>query len=402
MKVLHLCTTDAKGAGLCAYRIHKQLLDHNIESKMLVLEKHHIDKDVIQVFKYRFFFFRVYHFFLRLLHIYMNEYDILIRQTGNRNTLYSRPFLPFDISNNKYVKEADIIHLHWTDNFFDLPNFLKKINKPIIWTLHDEGLFCGTAHYEIDTIQNDILDLKYREIRKNMIRNRKKTGIVLLSQYFYETYKEHCAIKGCHIRVINNSVDCSKFQQKDRNISRKRLGISDCKIVFLFIAAKINDPRKGLDILIRAVERLNNPDMVILAIGDDKTFQGHKIVKSIGCIYDHDDLSYAISAADYFVMPSKQEAFAQTPIEAMACGIPSILFPVSGTHELINAQNGVLCDECTVDSLVKGINKAMKFKYCKDEIIEFAKRNYSPSIIINEYIKYYNFLIHSFEEDNKN
>ena len=60
----------------------------------------------------------------------------------------SLPTSIFDVSKSNLVKEADIIHLHWVGDFVDLPSLSKKVNKPIVWTLHDENLFCGIRHYE--------------------------------------------------------------------------------------------------------------------------------------------------------------------------------------------------------------------------------------------------------------
>ena len=43
-------------------------------------------------------------------------------------------------------------------------------------------------------------------------------------------------------------------------------------------------------------------------------------------LYGPRAMSVAYSCADYFVMPSKKEAFAQTPMESMACGVPALVF----------------------------------------------------------------------------
>jgi glycosyltransferase involved in cell wall biosynthesis len=67
-------------------------------------------------------------------------------------------------------------------------------------------------------------------------------------------------------------------------------------------------------------------------------------------------------------MPSRQEAFAQTPLEAMACGLPVVAFPCSGTEELINVCNGVRAEDFSRDSLKSALKKAMAASYTRDTI----------------------------------
>lgn len=40
LKVLHICTTDRGGAGLCCLRIHQALLKQGVDSKVLTLNKY--------------------------------------------------------------------------------------------------------------------------------------------------------------------------------------------------------------------------------------------------------------------------------------------------------------------------------------------------------------------------
>lgn len=396
MKVLHLSSTDAGGAGLCAYRIHKSMLEYGLDSKMLVLEKvHNKDSTIVKVFTFRSFVFRVFHKFLRLLKIYICEYDYLIKLSEDRNAFYSRPTSPFDISNHSLIKEADIIHLHWVDNFIDLPAFFRQVNKPIIWTLHDEGLFYGTAHYSSELIPDDKLEIKYSMIKKEMILNRNQCGIVFLSNYFKKKFLGHQVINGCKVKVINNSVDGSKFIPIEKTMARNLFNLPLNKKIFIFVAAKINDPRKGLSDLIEVLERFKDPNMMILAVGNNTSFTPHPLVYATGVIRDSEILSQLFSASDYYVMPSKQEAFAQTPLEAMACGLPVVAFPVSGTEELIDDNNGVICKDFSIDSLEHSIYKILHNDYSSSYIRDSVLNRFSPSMICDHYLNFYSELLKS-------
>jgi len=59
-----------------------------------------------------------------------------------------------------------------------------------------------------------------------------------------------------------------------------------------------------------------------------------------------DDLAYAYSAADVFVMPSRFETFGLVMLEALACGTPVAAFPVHGPIDVIgDAPVGVLDED---------------------------------------------------------
>ena len=112
------------------------------------------------------------------------------------------------------------------------------------------------------------------------------------------------------------------------------------------------------------------------------------IIKT-GSIENERIMSLFFSALDFYVMPSFQEAFAQTPLEAMACGAPVVAFPCSGTKDLINNSNGVICDDFTVDSLYQGIMKAMETSYNPDEIRQDVIKRFSPLVIAQQYVDVY-------------
>lgn len=86
-------------------------------------------------------------------------------------------------------------------------------------------------------------------------------------------------------------------------------------------------------------------------------------VHPVGSLYGPRAMSVAYSCVDYFVMPSKKGAFAQTPMESMACGVPAIVFHVSDTNELINSKNGVRAKHFTPQDLESTIRQAMLTKY---------------------------------------
>lgn len=394
MKVLHICTKDSDGAGLCAYRINKSLQNAGIESNMLVLECSHTDdKSVYAPYRFNFLFFRLLHKILRFLHIYHYNTDKLLRLSNMYGKVFTTPEGFVNIVNNKLVKEADIIHLHWVNNFVNLPVFFNSIKKPVVWTLHDENLFLGMAHYSSDVIPNNDIENTFRVIKANMIGPSKKCGIVFLSRFFMRKFGENEVIKNCKKTIINNSVDCSLFHMKDKAKAKEILGLDKSYIYLSFLSSNITDPRKGLDRLMEAAKSIKDKHIRIIAIGNNDGYINNDLVLDVGTIKDPAKLSLYLSASDYFVMASLQEAFSQAPIEAMACGTPAIVTPVSGTEELITEDNGVICEGFTSSNLADGIIKAMSKNYNGENIRKDVEDRFSPSKIAIEYIKFYKELI---------
>lgn len=402
LKVLHICTTDKGGAGLCCLRIHKALLDEGIDSKVLTLNKK--SKNVPGVYQYgnirrygtwSMFFKAEANKMLRIIGIYFTDRSrikTIHKHTGIVTTL---PISTFDLTQNPLVQEADIIHLHWIGNFVDLPSFFKKIKKPVVWTLHDENLFHGIFHYDPGKYKDDPIEKKYYQIKKWAVGNADRLGIVFLSKMMYDKFANESIIKGRPTTIINNSVDYNKFHPIDKAKARKVFEIPNDKIVFSFVTGRIGNPRKGLNILSETLQKMNIDNAYILAAGNDADYTPAPLVHPVGTMTDSESLSAAYSCSDYFVMPSSQEAFGLTSLEAMACGVPAIVFPVGCCMDLINPQNGVCTKGFTPNDLEAALRQAMNTKYEADAIRQDVINRFSPSAIANKYIAFYNRMLNS-------
>ena len=56
-----------------------------------------------------------------------------------------------DLSKYPEIQGADILHFHWVNEGIWSEKFIKsliKLNKPIVWTMHDMWTFTGGCHYD--------------------------------------------------------------------------------------------------------------------------------------------------------------------------------------------------------------------------------------------------------------
>lgn len=388
MKVLHITTKDNAGAGLCCVRIHQSLLAQNIESKVLTMEKTWDNPEIYQYGYKRIMLMKAVSKLLRMIGLEITEWN-KVRKLGKKShTTYSLPISPVDITKSKLIEWADIIHLHWVNNYVDLPSFFSKVRKPVVWTLHDENLFYGIAHYSKDVIDND-LEKKYASLKRDILINSSNLTVVFLSQYLQRRFSQHVIVQNKRNVVINNSVNCNRFVPIDKIKARNEYAIPLNKKVVCFLANSINEKRKGLQILVDALHEIKEIDWLILAIGGNGDNRRWDIVKSVGSVTDQHMLNSLLCCCDFMAMPSFQEAFAQSPMEAMACGLPVVVFPVSGTSELINERNGVVCTDFTLEALKKGIMTLMNRQYDSTWIRQDMMNRFSPEVIAKKYIDLY-------------
>ena len=156
------------------------------------------------------------------------------------------------------------------------------------------------------------------------------------------------------IEVIPCGVDLERFRPVDKLAARRRLGITDRRVV-LFVGRM--DPLKGLDILLQAVAKLEDRDglrvLVVggslngdhalsryqdqaraLGIAGQVTFLGSLVQERLPSYYN---------AADVCVVPSYYESFSLVAVEALACGTPVIASRVGGlTGILRDGETGFL------------------------------------------------------------
>lgn len=404
MKVLHIATMDQGGAGIAARRIHHALLRQGVESCMLVKTKQS-DDDTVEAAQPNL---DLYHPSSNSL---VRKWEQVQRRRGKRLTrveqyewqmlrldrqygaAYTSPVSNFDLSQNLLVRQADVIHLHWVENFLDYPSFFAQVDKPIVWTIHDENVAYGGFHYSDEAerlkdpyslIENDFLKIKRQALTDGL-----NIHFVALSRMMEQFYHDKGIASHFPVEVIHNGIEPDRFQLFDRDYCRQILGVSSDRKVLCFCASDINDTHKGLSILVKALEAMNRSDITLVCAGKGSLPQCSFPVMGIGAIANPRLLSVVYSASDLFVLPSLQEAFAQTPLEAMACGCPGVAFPCSGIDELVNETNGVKCADFSEKALADGIIKAMSRLYNRQDIREDAIARFNIDSIAQQYIDLY-------------
>lgn len=407
MKIIHISTYDYGGAGLAVLRLHRSLMSEGIDSKILVAHKTTDETNVFEanessinkfipprnpILCFLKVLMRKLGFGIPKLEQLRKQLDLLRKKTFEPIP-FSFPISSYDLSEHPLIKDADIIHLHWIGDFVDYETFFKKNDKPIVWTFHDENIAFGGFHYSDEANRQKktyaLLENQLFKIKRDALSENLNIHMVALSKQMERFYHNHCIQSNYPISIIHNGIKPDDFILLDRGYCRKVIGIPSNKTVICFCASDIHESRKGLDTLIKAIEQQENPNITLLCVGKGNLPNSSIDIIGTGSINNPRLLSIAYSAADLFAMPSYQEAFALTPLEAMACGCPVVAFPCGVTEELVSKSNGILCNDFTVESLSIGIQTALATTYNREDIREDVINRFNISKIAKQYIDLY-------------
>ena len=357
MKILHVSLDDGgSGAGRAAYKLHAGLRRLGHDSSMFVAKKVSDDPTV------RAFEPPADQRIIRRREERKEEIEHDLARYGDSRPkhLIGDGFTDDRGANGaeplKQLPPHDLINLHWFGGFLDYQTFFANAPRetPVVWTLHDMNAFTGGCHYDDycgkfsdrcgacpQLGSGDEQDLSRRIwTRKNEALAAVEEGrmrLVAVSRWMAEETRRSSLLGGFPVTSINPSIDSQVFAPRDRDAARSALGVPEDASVVLFIADSLVTRRKGFSLLAEALETLKDvPNLFLLSLGHHDP----GIVKDVphlnlGYIEDDLALSGVYSAADVFVMPSVQEAFGQTVLEAMSCGTPVVGFDLGGIPEMV-------------------------------------------------------------------
>jgi len=323
---------------------------------------------------------------------------------------------------NKLIREIkkidpDIIHLHNIHGYYInlqiLFNYLRKSNKPVVWTLHDCWSFTGhCSHYEYvncqkwqtmchDCPQKLEYPKSFFDNSKNNFLAKKKlfTSLVNLNLVPVSSWLkgelEKSFLMKYPIQIINNGIDLDCFNYVESDL-RESLKLSN-KFVILGVASTWDD-MKGINVFVE-LSKLLDENFKIVLIGLNQK-QINKLPKDIIAkprTESSKELVEYYSMADVFLNPTLQDTFPTTNIEAQACGTFVITFRSGGAPETIAYKTGIVVEKHNMNSLIKEI-KQLRINGSKVNARfsrENAEKNYNKIIKFKEYIALYEKIIKS-------
>ncbi|MGD8305247.1 MAG: glycosyltransferase family 4 protein [Ignavibacteria bacterium] len=376
MKIVHISNSDMNGgAAIAACRINDALHKIGINSGLLVQKKLSNRADINSFDS---------NIFSRMLSAGRFLFDeILIRSlTIQSRGRFSFPIWGADIVKNRLVTEADVINLHWINGgFLSMKSLskLQKLNKSVVWTLHDMWAFTGGCHYnnECDKYVEQCfncpslkLSSKFDQSRKIFDRKAKlfeelNLNIITCSNWLSNEVKKSKLLKSKRIEVIPNPVDLDEYKPFSKISAREKFGFDQDKMLLMIGAMNLKDKRKGFNYLIEALSYIHKNHKEF----DDKieliTFGKHhsKQIRELpykanyfGKIKDESQLVDLYNSVDVYIAPSLQDNLPNTVVESISCGTPVIAFNIGGMPDMIDhLKNGYLSKFKSSEDLANGV-----------------------------------------------
>ncbi len=191
-------------------------------------------------------------------------------------------------------------------------------------------------------------------------------------------------------QVVGNGVDADKFAPVSRQEARARYRLAENAKVLVTVGGLVE--RKGFHRVIACLPELlkSHADLHYLVVGgpcpegdmsqalkDQATALGlGDRVHFLGAI-PPEGLKWPLSAADVFVLSTRNEGWANVILEAMACGLPVVASDVGGNAEVVcRPELGEIVPFDDQAALTEALDRALARAWNDNAILAYARDNH--------------------------
>jgi glycosyltransferase involved in cell wall biosynthesis len=191
------------------------------------------------------------------------------------------------------------------------------------------------------------------------------------------------------VRAVGNGVDLARFYALDRAAERVKLGLPADAMVLITVGGLVE--RKGFHRVIELLPALRQsyPDLHYLVVGGpspegDWSERLRARVRELGlggCVHftgpvEPDAVRAYLSAADVFVLATRNEGWANVLLEAMACGLPVVTTNVGGNAEVVcRSEYGTVVPFGEREALQAAVHDALRRDWDRLSLRRYAEAN---------------------------
>lgn len=197
------------------------------------------------------------------------------------------------------------------------------------------------------------------------------------SAYFYNTIicvsdaLRHSLLKdfgfpASKVKTIRNGVSLSEFVPSEDRRSEVRQMLGCVQDEFVLVCVARLSEQKRIDILLEALARVLHEGVrcKCIIVGDgplkNQLLEQTRSIGLSGHVFFegfHEDVRPYLQAGSAFILTSDTEGLPLSILEAMACGLPSIITDVGGSAELVTHRvHGLIVPRESVDAIAKAIS----------------------------------------------
>ena len=310
--------------------------------------------------------------------------------------------------------DPDVIHLHnLHGNYLNLRilfEYLIKIQKPVIWTLHDCWAFTGKCtHYtdvkctkwevecfkcpQVKKYPPSLLFDKSKEMfidKKNWFTSIKNMTIIPVSNWLAGEVRRSF-LKKYPIKPIYNWVDHEIFKPNKISAVENTYNLENGRFTVLMVSAHWNKSEVRWKDLLKLASILPEKFQIIVVgkVQCPKLFPPNVI--HIPYLKEKTELAKIYSFADVYVHLSTEDTFGKVIAEALSCGTPAVVYNSTACSEIVGKGCGYAVEKRNINEILGKIYeiKKNKKKYYSDTCREHAVQNFDSNINIKRTIDVY-------------
>ncbi|MDG4897528.1 glycosyltransferase family 4 protein [Mesorhizobium sp. WSM4976] len=233
------------------------------------------------------------------------------------------------------------------------------------------------AGLHLSLFHKEMLRLERRTFQSARLR-----AVIAISKMVADDIRRHYDFPGDRIHHIPNGISLAAYnaslREEHRARVRAQLNVAPDKPVILFVGSGFT--RKGLAPLIEATAHLESrPELWV--VGHDtrmETFRRIAQKRGLGdrvrFVGPQKDVRPWYGAADIAALPSVYEPFGTVVLEAMACGLPTVVSTMCGGRELVERFDAELvCNIADREGLARSLRRALQHS-CSPGAAALARR----------------------------
>lgn len=218
---------------------------------------------------------------------------------------------------------------------------------------------------------------------------RAAAGLIIGAEREVARVRERYGVPPERIAQIPNPLDVSTVRVHSRGEARAALGVSPDRRVAVW-HGRVDIIPKGIDTLIEAWSQVRvgcatPPLLLLLGTGTGADWL-HDRIEALGLddviwrdeyVLDRDIVGTFLSAADVFVLPSRQEGFPVAPVEAMAAGLPVVATDAPGVRAVVGEgedAGGVVVEREDARALASALRRFLDDPALSEAVGERAAR----------------------------
>lgn len=258
------------------------------------------------------------------------------------------------VHRHPWVKEADVVVLNWINQGMMSLKEVRRIKAPVVWTMHDMWNLTGVCHHAGECIgymrdcgncrllnngrhAHDLSRSTY--LRKMRLYDHKPITFVAVSHWLARKCGKSPLMRGRSLMVIPNAFPVGDFSPEPR-LTRQACGLPVNRRLIVMGAARLDDPIKGLDLAVEALNKVRDLPVAAVFFGDlrDKTSLSRLRLPHVwlGPVTSSAKLRDIYAHSDCVLSTSHYETLPGTLIEGQASGVLPVSFGNGGQADIID------------------------------------------------------------------